>query len=116
MSEPTNSTPNYKYNEQEILQEIADHIKSTYGQHYQGQENIQCFDAWIALGDSEKTFRDNILSYLWRYGKKNGKNRDDLLKAAHYIMMMLHVDFYRNDPTSVAQMENKDHNGFCPNV
>jgi hypothetical protein len=32
---------------------------------------------------------DNSLKYLMRYGKKNGSNRDDLLKAVHYIILAL---------------------------
>ena len=34
----------------------------------------------------------NIIKYAQRYGKKNGKNRADLLKVAHYAIMALHID------------------------
>ena len=34
----------------------------------------------------------NIINYAQRYGKKNGKNRADLLKVAHYAIMALHID------------------------
>ena len=33
----------------------------------------------------------NILKYAQRYGKKNGKNRADILKVMHYALFMLHV-------------------------
>ncbi len=32
---------------------------------------------------------DTTIKYLMRYGKKSGKNRKDLLKAAHYIVLAL---------------------------
>jgi len=32
----------------------------------------------------------NILKYSQRYGKKDGKNRNDLLKVIHYGIMALH--------------------------
>ena len=33
----------------------------------------------------------NIIKYGKRYGKKNGKNRDDIMKILHYGIIMLHV-------------------------
>ena len=53
-------------------------------------------DAWIALGDSTPTFRNTAIKYLWRYGKKNGNNKDDLMKTLHYVLMMIYNDHYRN--------------------
>ena len=34
----------------------------------------------------------NIIKYAQRYGKKNGRNRADLLKVAHYAIMALHIN------------------------
>ena len=31
----------------------------------------------------------NAIKYLCRYGKKAGKNRKDLLKAIHYIVLLM---------------------------
>ena len=31
----------------------------------------------------------NAIKYLARYGKKNGKNRKDLLKAVHYVILLM---------------------------
>jgi hypothetical protein len=87
---------NYKYKEDVILSEFMDYIDKTYGEHYKTEENsVECFDAWIAMGDSTPTFRNTALKYLWRYGKKNGNNKDDLMKALHYVMMCLYVDHYK---------------------
>jgi hypothetical protein len=89
----------YKYAEDKIFTDFKSYIDNTYNQHYKTDVNegnsIECFDAWIAMGDSTPTFRNTALKYLWRYGKKNGNNKDDLMKALHYVMMCLYVDHYK---------------------
>jgi hypothetical protein len=45
---------------------------------------------WESLGSAETTCRDTAIKYLARYGKKDGRNRKDLLKAIHYIVLMMH--------------------------
>lgn len=88
----------WKYNEDKVLEDFYGYLESTYRQHYQtNAANMECFDAWIALGDSTPTFRNTALKYLWRYGKKGGNNKKDLFKALHYILLMLHVDHYNGD-------------------
>jgi hypothetical protein len=87
----------YKYAENKIISEFSDYIDNTYGEHYKTEDqDIECFDAWIALGESTPTFRNTALKYLWRYGKKNGNNKADLMKALHYTMMCLYVDHYKD--------------------
>lgn len=87
----------YKYNEDKIVKDLKEYLDKTYNEHYVTEDNsIECFDAWIALGDSTPTFRNTAIKYLWRYGKKNGNNKADLMKALHYIVMCLHVDHYKN--------------------
>ena len=69
----------YKYSEDKILADVKQYIDKTYGQHYKSEDqDIQCLDAWIAMGDATPTFRNTAIKYLWRYGKKNGSNKDDL--------------------------------------
>jgi hypothetical protein len=85
----------YKYSEDMIIQDLSEYINRTYGEHYKAQDEVECFDAWIALGTASGTFRDTAMKYLWRYGKKNGTDKDDLMKALHYIMLLLHNDFYK---------------------
>jgi hypothetical protein len=88
----------YKYAEDRILADLKAHLDSTYSQHYMTEDKgIECFDAWIALGDSTPTFRNTAIKYLWRYGKKNGSNKKDLMKALHYIFMCLYVDHYKDE-------------------
>lgn len=87
----------YKYNEDEILKDLEVYLKNTYNEHYKSEDKtIECFDAWISLGEATPTFRNTALKYLWRYGKKNGNNKNDLMKAIHYIILCLHNDHYKN--------------------
>ena len=90
------NAPKYKYAEGQIISDLKAYIDKTYNQHYKTNEDaVECFDAWIALGDSTPTFRNTALKYLWRYGKKNGNNKADLMKALHYVLMCLYVDHYK---------------------
>jgi hypothetical protein len=87
----------YKYEENQIISDFHDYIDKTYEEHYKtNMKSVECFDAWIALGDSTATFRNTALKYLWRYGKKNGNNKADLMKALHYTLMCLYVDHYKD--------------------
>jgi hypothetical protein len=93
-----NSYNHYKYAEDRIISDFHDYIDSTYGEHYKtDNHSVECFDAWIALGDATPTFRNTALKYLWRYGKKNGNNKDDLMKALHYTLMCLYNDHYKDN-------------------
>lgn len=93
----TENLISYKYSEDQIIRDLKLYIDKTYGQHYKTENDVQCFDAWIALGSSTETFRNTAIKYLWRYGKKNGSNKADLMKALHYVMLCLHVDHYKGD-------------------
>jgi len=79
-----------KYNEDQILHEIGIYIQGTYNQHYSTtEEGMQVQDMLRHL-DIDKDFcQANAIKYLCRYGKKDGKNRKDLLKAIHYIVLLL---------------------------
>ena len=96
----TPSTPeekiSYKYFEDRIISDFKRYIDKTYGAHYQTENNVQAFDAWIALGDATPTFRNTAVKYLWRYGKKNSNDKEDLLKTLHYTLMCLYNDHYKD--------------------
>lgn len=84
----------YKYNELDLLQELKRYIDCTYEEHY-SQNKIQTTEFIIDNGDGIGFTRGNIVKYVQRYGKKEGKNRKDLLKVLHYAIIMLHVhDIY----------------------
>lgn len=87
----------YKYLEDVSMEKIQAYIDGTYGQHYVGNGEIQTVDFWESLGSLETTARDTAIKYLARYGKKGGRNEKDLLKAIHYIILMMYAN--RDEPT-----------------
>jgi len=84
---------NFKYNEDKHLTEALEYIKNTYDQHYnQNKKGIQVLDVWDSMNVSQAMCRGTAIKYLMRYGKKQGKNRKDLLKAIHYIILLMHYE------------------------
>ena len=79
-----------KYNEDKILKEVIEYIEKTYTQHYSvDKSGFQVQDMLRHL-DIDKDFcQSNAIKYLCRYGKKNGKNKMDLFKAIHYIVLLI---------------------------
>ena len=82
----------FKYKEDEILAEVMEYIAGTYSEHYGGQ-NIQIQDVFDQMGISEAFTRGAAMKYLFRFGKKDGKNRKDLLKCIHYCCLLYHYAF-----------------------
>ena len=39
----------------------------------------------------------NIMKYTQRYGKKEGKNKADLMKVIHYAVIQLSQDHYKEE-------------------
>ena len=79
----------YKYSEDRILKEMAEYIDKTYNAHY-SHNKFQATEFIMDSGHGEGFCIGNILKYSQRYGKKDGKNRNDLLKVIHYGIMALH--------------------------
>ncbi len=78
------------FSELGVITELEEYIISTYSQHYTNDiNNIQALDVWQARGTMTSSCIDTTIKYLMRYGKKDGSNRKDLLKAAHYIILAL---------------------------
>jgi len=80
---------NYKFNEDNLLGEIKDYVDETYSQHYGGGK-YQATDMILDSGHGEGFAIGNIMKYAMRYGKKGGKNRQDILKVVHYALIALH--------------------------
>ena len=79
-----------KYGENKIIEEISRYILGTYDQHYSTTEDgFQVQDMLRQLGIDKDFCQANAIKYLCRYGKKDGKNRKDLLKAIHYIVLLM---------------------------
>ena len=79
---------NYKFNEDKLLQELKDYVDATYGQHY-ASDKYQATDVIIDSGHGQGFCIGNIIKYAKRYGNKDGHNRKDLLKAIHYIVLLM---------------------------
>jgi hypothetical protein len=79
----------YKYSEDRILKELQEYIDKTYSAHY-SHNRFQATEFIMDSGHGEGFCIGNILKYSQRYGKKDGKNRNDLLKVIHYGIMALH--------------------------
>ena len=81
----------YKYNENKALVELEKYINSTYDEHY-SKNKFQATEFIIDGGHGDGFCIGNILKYAQRYGKKNDRNRSDLLKLIHYGIIALHVN------------------------
>ena len=82
---------NYKYNEGNTLAELREYIDSTYNEHY-SKNKFQATEFIIDGGHGEGFCIGNIMKYAQRYGKKDGKNRRDLLKVIHYGIIALYIN------------------------
>ncbi len=81
----------YKFNENELIEELKNYIYDTYGQHY-ATDKYQATDVIIDSGHGEGFCVGNIMKYAMRYGKKDGKSQKDLLKIIHYALIALHLN------------------------
>ncbi len=86
----------YKFKEDITFQEVMDYINSTYEAHYSEKGGVQALDFIMANAESLDFLKGNAIKYLARYGKKEGRNKKDLFKAIHYIVL-LHY-FSENNP------------------
>ena len=80
----------YKYNEDELLKQLKTYIDATYGEHY-SMNKFQATEFIIDSGHGVGFTVGNVMKYVQRYGKKAGRNRQDILKVLHYSMMLLYV-------------------------
>ena len=88
----------YKFGEDKTLEELEKYIDKTYEQHY-SKSKFQATEFIIDAGHGEGFCIGNILKYAQRYGKKNGKNRADLLKVIHYAIIALNLNNGESDET-----------------
>ena len=98
----------YKYSEDKALSELKEYIDSTYESHY-SKNKFQATEFIIDGGHGEGFCIWNIFKYAQSYGKKNGKDRKDLLKVIHYGIIALHI----NDMENIDN-ESKWTNGVDP--
>ncbi len=91
----------YKYDEGAALMELEEYIDSTYDEHY-SKNKYQATEFIIDGGHGEGFCIGNIMKYAQRYGKKNGKDRSDLLKVLHYGIIALHVNDMENSENETS--------------
>ena len=91
---------NYKYNEQQLINQLQQYVDSTYNEHY-AQGKIQTTEFIIDSGHGIGHTVGNIMKYSQRYGKKEGRNRKDILKILHYALIMLYV--HDTETTDIKQ-------------
>ena len=95
---PPYITKTFKYEEDVILKQAEDYIAKTYELHYTGDKGkMQTLDLIESIGDAEAFCRSNAIKYLSRFGKKDGKNEKDILKAIHYCTLLHHFAFINDD-------------------
>ena len=90
---------NFKFGEDKILKELYDYISATYKGHYSTNQ-FQSTEFIIDCGHGEGFMLGNIIKYAQRYGKKNGKNRKDLLKAIHYVVLLMSSEDNNKEDTN----------------
>jgi len=88
-------TIQYKFSENVIVNDIIDYVNKTYGSHY-ANSKYQATEIIIDQGYGTGFCMGNILKYAQRYGKKNGRNKDDLMKVIHYAVIQLSQDHYKS--------------------
>ena len=90
----THESKNYKFSEAEILFDVQSYIDDTYSSHY-AQAPKQATELIIENGHGEGFCIGNIIKYAQRYGKKEGHNKNDLMKVIHYAIIQLSQDHYK---------------------
>ena len=88
----------WQYEEDLTMKETREYLSSTYRSHYTSKESkTQTLDLIESIGDAEPFCRSNAIKYLSRFGKKNGKSKQDILKAIHYCILLYHFAGLHNE-------------------
>jgi len=99
--------PQYCYNEEQILNELKTYVDKTYEAHY-SQNKFQASEFIMDSGHGEGFCIGNVMKYAQRYGKKQGRNRNDLFKIVHYgIMAIYNHDKYKEWTWILVMIQKK---------
>ena len=87
----TEPTINYKFREDELINEFKAYIDNTYSGHY-GQGGLQSSEVIVDRGHGMGFFLGNVDKYNGRYGKKGtpSDHRKDIMKIIHYGLLALY--------------------------
>ena len=86
---------------------LKNHILKTYDSHY-SMNKIQSTEFIFDAGHGEGFCIGNIIKYAQRYGKKEGRNKEDLLKILHYAVILLGHEMPSTNYTEIHNNGNKD--------
>jgi hypothetical protein len=88
----TNKSIDYKFNENQYIEEFQKYIDSTYGAHY-STNKFQSTEVIIDRGHGTGFCMGNVDKYANRYGNKGTRAdaRKDLMKILHYALIQLHI-------------------------
>ena len=78
-----------KFNEENNIHELFEYVEGTYSKHYSSANGVQIMDLISASGLGLDFCLGNVLKYASRYGKKDGANRQDLMKIMHYTLLAI---------------------------
>ena len=83
-------SPQYKFNEGALIEELRRYIDATYTGHY-SRNNFQSTEFISDCGHGIGFAIGNILKYAQRYGRKGNPedHRKDLQKVLHYAIIAL---------------------------
>ena len=86
------TTPDYKFNEGELIDEFRRYVDSTYSGHYAKDRNFQAAEFIFDSGHGIGFTIGNIMKYAQRYGHKGtpADYRKDMMKVIHYAFMALY--------------------------
>ena len=84
---------NYAFSDDKVIRDLQKYVDGTYDKHY-AQRKYQATQFIEDCGHGEGFCMGNILKYAQRYGKKEGHNKNDLLKVIHYAIIQLSQDHY----------------------
>ena len=101
----------YKFKENIIVNDVMDYVNKTYDSHYAKTKNYQATEIIIDQGHGTGFCMGNILKYAQRFGKKEGRNKNDLMKVIHYAIIQLSQDHYQgNQPELKSPLIEKYNN------
>ena len=102
--------PEYKFKENIIVYDVMDYINKTYDSHYAKTKNYQATEIIIDQGHGTGFCMGNILKYAQRYGKKEGRNKNDLMKVIHYAIIQLSQDHYQGNQPELKSPQIEKYN------
>lgn len=102
-SQPNRAKGAYRFDEDVYFLEAYDYVGKTYLQHYVESDGRQALDDVFEAGHGIGFCVGDIIKYAKRFGKKNGYNRDDLLKIMHYTVLAMYVLDNHIDPAETVQ-------------